>query len=126
MLSFSGSIIGILFWIIYSPIRLFRLKKTNKHIFIITTFNLLFYILFVYLFKSFVSIGLGCDVRYSKDITYADGINFQNKKVETPIGISCRICPRTDCEQRAFPPIDKELKLDIIQRGTSPYITMKK
>ena len=65
-------------------------------------------------------------MRYAKDITYADGINFQNKKVETPIGISCRICPRTDCEQRAFPPIDKELKLDIIQRGTSPYITMKK
>ena len=56
LLSFSGSIIGILFWIIYSPIRLFRLKKTIKHIFIITTFNLLFYILFVYLFKSFVSI----------------------------------------------------------------------
>ena len=76
--------------------------------------------------KSFVSIGLGCDVRYVKDITYADGINFQNKKVETPIGISCRICPRSDCEQRAFPPIDKELKLDIMQRGTSPYITMKK
>ena len=74
--------------------------------------------------KSFVSIGLGCDVRYAKEITYADGIDLQNKKLETPIGISCRICPRTDCEQRAFPPIDKDLKLDIIQKGASPYITI--
>ena len=74
--------------------------------------------------KSFVSIGLGCDVRYAKEITYADGIDLQNKKLETPIGISCRICPRTDCEQRAFPPIDKDLKLDIIQKGASPYIAI--
>ncbi len=74
--------------------------------------------------KSFVSIGLGCDVRYANEITYADGIDLQNKKLETPIGISCRICPRTDCEQRAFPPIDKDLKLDVFQRGVSPYITI--
>ena len=74
--------------------------------------------------KSFVSIGLGCDVRYAKDITYSDGIDIENKKLETPIGISCRICPRTDCEQRAFPPIDKDLKLDITQKGASPYITV--
>ena len=74
--------------------------------------------------KSFVSIGLGCDMRYAKELTYADGIDLQNKKLETPIGISCRICPRTDCEQRAFPPIDKELKLDINFRGTSPYVTI--
>ncbi len=74
--------------------------------------------------KSFVSIGLGCDLRYAKDLTYADGIDLQNKKLETPIGISCRICPRVDCEQRAFPPVDKELKLDINFRGTSPYVTI--
>ena len=38
-------------------------------------------------------------------------IDLQNKKLETPIGVSCRICPRVDCQQRAFPPIDKDLKL---------------
>jgi len=72
--------------------------------------------------KSFVSIGLGCDMRYTKELTYADGIDLQNKKLETPIGISCRICPRENCEQRAFPPVDKELKLDLNFRGTSPYV----
>ena len=74
--------------------------------------------------KSFVSIGLGCDIQYAKELTYSEGMDLQNKKLETPIGVSCRICPREDCQQRAFPPIDKELKLDISYRGTSPYVTI--
>ena len=62
--------------------------------------------------------------RKQKHNTYEkDKRKIQNKKLETPIGISCRICPRIDCEQRAFPPIDKDLKLDISYRGTSPYVT---
>ena len=74
--------------------------------------------------KSFVSIGLGCDVKYAKDLIYSEGMDIQNKKLQTPIGVSCRICPRIECQQRAFPPIDKELKLDINFRGTSPYVTL--
>ncbi len=74
--------------------------------------------------KSFVSIGLGCDIQYAKELTYSEGMDLTNKNLETPIGVSCRICPRLDCQQRAFPPIDKDLKLDINARGTSPYITI--
>ena len=74
--------------------------------------------------KSFVSIGLGCDIQYAKELTYSEGMDLQNKNLETPIGISCRICPRINCQQRAFPPIDKDLKLDINYRGTSPYVTV--
>ena len=74
--------------------------------------------------KSFVSIGLGCDIQYAKELTYSEGMDLTNKNLETPIGVSCRICPRLDCQQRAFPPIDKDLKLDINSRGTSPYITI--
>ena len=72
--------------------------------------------------RSFVSIGLGCDIKYANELTYSDGIDLGNKNNETPIGISCRICPRVDCQQRAFPPIDKDLKLDISFRGSSPYV----
>ena len=71
--------------------------------------------------KSFVSIGLGCDIQYARELTYAEGIDLQNKNLETPIGVSCRICPRIDCQQRAFPPIDKKLKLEVGTRGVSPY-----
>ena len=74
--------------------------------------------------RSFVSIGLGCDMQYAKELVYSEGMDLQNKKLETPIGVSCRICPRADCQQRAFPPIDKDLKLDIVYRGASPYITI--
>ena len=74
--------------------------------------------------KSFVSIGLGCDMKYAKDLVYSEGIDLTNKKLQMPIGVSCRICPRTECQQRAFPPIDKELRLDIKYRGTSPYVTI--
>jgi predicted transcriptional regulator/DNA-binding XRE family transcriptional regulator len=74
--------------------------------------------------KSFVSIGLGCDMHFAKELTYSEGMDLKNKNLETPIGVSCRICPRIDCQQRAFPPIDKDLKLDISFRGTSPYVTI--
>ena len=74
--------------------------------------------------KSFVSIGLGCDIQYANELTYAEGMDLKNKNLETPIGVSCRICPRTDCQQRAFPPIDKNLKLDVNFRGSSPYISI--
>tara|TARA_Y100000590_G_scaffold212833_1_gene241161 strand:+ start:224 stop:1663 length:1440 start_codon:yes stop_codon:yes gene_type:complete len=73
--------------------------------------------------RSFVSIGLGCDIQYAKELTYSEGMDLANKKLETQIGVSCRICPRTDCQQRAFPPIDKDLKLDVSYRGVSPYIS---
>ena len=73
--------------------------------------------------RSFVSIGLGCDMQYAKELTYSEGMDLKNKNLETPIGVSCRICPRVDCQQRAFPPIDKDLKLDISFRGTSPYVS---
>ena len=74
--------------------------------------------------KSFVSIGLGCDIQHAKELTYSEGMDLTNKKLETPIGISCRICPRLECQQRAFPPIDKDLKLNISYRGISPYIAI--
>ncbi len=74
--------------------------------------------------KSFVSIGLGCDMKYARDLVYSEGIDLSNKKLQMPIGVACRICPRTECQQRAFPPIDKELRLDINYRGTSPYVTI--
>ena len=74
--------------------------------------------------RSFVSIGLGCDVKYAKELIYSEGIDINNKQLQTPIGVSCRICPRIECQQRAFPPLDKELKLNLNYRGTSPYVTL--
>ena len=54
--SLSGSIIGIVFWNIYSSIRVFRLKKSFLNTVITSFSNLIFYIMFIFYFKNFLSI----------------------------------------------------------------------
>ena len=39
----------------------------------------------------------------------------------TPIGISCRFCPRTDCDQRAFPPATGAIPVEPDVRRVVPY-----
>ena len=39
----------------------------------------------------------------------------------TPIGISCRLCPRPDCDQRAFPPSDRAIAVEPDVRRVVPY-----
>ena len=38
-----------------------------------------------------------------------------------PIGVSCRICDRRDCHQRAAPPLKRKLGVDFDRRDTIPY-----
>ena len=72
--------------------------------------------------KTLLSIGLGCQVKYAKDFGYADSLNLNDKKTETPIGVNCRTCDRMDCQQRAFPPLHKKFDIDLNKRGISVYV----
>ena len=72
--------------------------------------------------KTLLSIGLGCQVKYAKDFVYADSLNLNDKKTETPIGVNCRTCDRMDCQQRAFPPLHKKFDIDLNRRGISVYV----
>ena len=74
------------------------------------------------MFKSLLSIGLGCQAKYAKDFVYADSLNLSDKKTETPIGVNCRTCDRMDCQQRAFPPLHKRFDIDLNKRGISVYV----
>ena len=74
------------------------------------------------MFKSLLSIGLGCQVKYAKDFVYADSLNLNDKKTETHIGVNCRTCDRMDCQQRAFPPLHKKFDIDLNKRGISVYV----
>jgi predicted transcriptional regulator len=38
-----------------------------------------------------------------------------------PVGITCRLCERMDCEQRAFPPLQHPLAVNENVRGVSFY-----
>jgi len=74
------------------------------------------------MFKSLLSIGLGCQVKYAKDFIYTDSLNLNDKNTEVPIGVNCRTCDRMDCQQRAFPPLHKKFDIDLNKRGISVYV----
>ena len=56
-------------------------------------------------------------------MVYAENILLDAVENIVPVGVSCRICIRTDCSQRAFPPRDRALIFDENIRGISSYMT---
>jgi predicted transcriptional regulator/DNA-binding XRE family transcriptional regulator len=67
------------------------------------------------------ALGLGCELRYARDLVYADGVDLENREAYVPVGSTCRLCERMDCEQRAFPPLQHPLRIDANVRGASFY-----
>ncbi|MDU8943053.1 helix-turn-helix domain-containing protein [Ovoidimarina sediminis] len=67
------------------------------------------------------AIGLGCEIAHAGALVYADDLDVTNARAFQPIGISCRICERRDCHQRAVPPLERRLEIDVNRRGTLPY-----
>ncbi len=67
------------------------------------------------------SIGLGCRIEHAREMVYSDGIDLDNTRMMTPVGVTCRLCERSDCEQRAFPSIRHPLQVDENVRGVSLY-----
>jgi predicted transcriptional regulator/transcriptional regulator with XRE-family HTH domain len=66
------------------------------------------------------SIGLGCELRHAHRLVYADGLDLA-RPATTPIGLGCKVCERTDCAQRAFPPTRGDLHVDPHLSGRVPY-----
>ena len=64
---------------------------------------------------------LGCEITHAADFIYADGLDLTGDNAATPIGVSCRICPRENCEQRAFPPSGRRILVDPDLREVVPY-----
>ena len=67
------------------------------------------------------AIGLGCEIAHARAVVYADDLDVGNPAGYERIGISCRICPRSDCHQRSVPPIDRELVIPADRSGPLPY-----
>lgn len=68
-----------------------------------------------------MAVGIGCPVKDARKLVYADGYDLGNLEAAVPIGTTCRLCERIDCEQRAFPPLQHGLKVDENVRGRSFY-----
>lgn len=67
------------------------------------------------------AIGLGCEVDFARQLVYADDLDLGNNAAFEPIGVSCRICPRTNCHQRAVPPLQAQLSVDHDRHDALPY-----
>lgn len=67
------------------------------------------------------AVALGCETAHAGEFIYADGLDLTGAGTPTRIGLSCRTCPRPDCDQRAFPPSDRAIVVDPDSRGIVPY-----
>jgi hypothetical protein len=67
------------------------------------------------------ALGLGCEIRHARQLVYAEGMDLDNLEAVVPVGITCRLCERMECEQRAFPPLQHALLIDENVRGVSFY-----
>jgi len=55
--------------------------------------------------KSYFAIDLGCEISYAAELVYSDGMDLDNPAAMMPVGVTCRLCARDDCRQRAQAPI---------------------
>ncbi|RNE48983.1 acetate metabolism transcriptional regulator RamB [Corynebacterium alimapuense] len=67
------------------------------------------------------AIGLGCEARHADRTVYAEGLNLSDLSGATPIGAGCRVCPRENCAQRAFPQIHETIVIDAHRSSVAPY-----
>lgn len=67
------------------------------------------------------AICLGCEITHAAQMVYADGLDLNAPGGFEAIGVSCRICPRPDCHQRAVPPIDRPLHIPRDRDKPLPY-----
>jgi predicted transcriptional regulator len=69
--------------------------------------------------RTLLAIGIGCEVTHARKLVYADGVDLESREAAVPVGLSCRLCERMDCEQRAFPPLQHPLQIHENVRGVS-------
>lgn len=67
-----------------------------------------------------LAIAIGCDVDHADAIGYTEELSLGSARA-TEIGINCRICPRSNCEQRAQPGLTISAQFDTNYRGATRH-----
>ena len=71
------------------------------------------------------AVGLGCRIEDAAHLVYADAIDLDRAAdVMVPVGATCRLCERQDCDQRAFPSLQHPLRMDENVRGVGFYASV--
>jgi predicted transcriptional regulator len=71
--------------------------------------------------RSVLALAMGCEVSHARELVYAEGVNLDSREAVVPVGLTCRLCERMECEQRAFPPLQHPLRVNANVRGVSFY-----
>jgi len=67
------------------------------------------------------AIALGCAAEHAGKLIYTQGRPGPDPAVATPIGVTCRLCQRTECAARSEPPIGRQILPDDIRRTSLPF-----
>jgi len=66
------------------------------------------------------AIALGCAEEHAHKLIYTQN-QPNGAEHATPIGVTCRICHRTECTARSAPPIGRQILSDDIRRTSAPF-----
>lgn len=64
------------------------------------------------------AVALACAAHDADKLVYA---RSEQPAVPTPIGVTCRLCHRAECEARSAPPIGREILTDEYRRPAQPF-----
>jgi predicted transcriptional regulator/DNA-binding XRE family transcriptional regulator len=67
------------------------------------------------------AIALGCAAEHAGKLIYAQDRPGFGPETATPIGVTCRLCHRTECTARSAPPIGRPILPDDLRRTTAPF-----
>lgn len=67
------------------------------------------------------AIALGCAAEHAGRLIYTQDRPEFGASNATPIGVTCRLCHRTDCTARSAPPIGRQILVDDIRRTSAPF-----
>ncbi|HMP61552.1 MAG TPA: short-chain fatty acyl-CoA regulator family protein [Phenylobacterium sp.] len=67
------------------------------------------------------AIALGCAAEHADRLIYTASSPEPGPGGATPIGVTCRLCHRTECTARSAPPIGRQILPDDIRRTSAPF-----
>ena len=68
-----------------------------------------------------LAISLGCEIKHASKLVYTTTFQKPANDTFSKIGISCHLCSRHNCSQRAHDPLFTELTTDPTRRGVTRY-----
>lgn len=67
------------------------------------------------------AVALGCAEEHAAKLVYTQEQPGYTAQQATPIGVTCRLCHRTECTARSAPPIGRQILADDIRRTSAPF-----